>query len=110
LFCIDNCPVYELPNVFTPNNDGSNDLFMPFPYRFVESIDFQVFNRWGDLVFQTLDPDIFWDGTAQESGSICSSGTYYYTVQVNTIRLVGILEESYSGSITLLDGKNPVRE
>jgi gliding motility-associated-like protein len=110
IVCIDNCPIYELPNVFTPNNDGSNDLFIPFPYRFVESIDFQIFNRWGDLVFQTLDPGIFWDGIDQESGSICSSGTYYYTIQVNTIRLVGIVEESYSGSITLLDGKNPVRE
>ncbi|MDG1260380.1 MAG: gliding motility-associated C-terminal domain-containing protein [Flavobacteriales bacterium] len=110
IFCIDNCPEYELPNVFSPNNDGSNDVFIPFPYKFIDSIDFQVYNRWGDLVFQTLDPAIGWNGTDQESGNICSDGTYFYTIKVNTIRLAGIVTESYSGTITLFDGKNPVEE
>ncbi len=43
--CIDNCPVYNLPNVFTPNADGANDQFIPFPYRFIDRIDLKIFNR-----------------------------------------------------------------
>jgi hypothetical protein len=54
IFCVDNCPIYELPNTFTPNNDGQNDFFIPYPYCFVESVNFRVFNRWGELVFPNL--------------------------------------------------------
>lgn len=79
--CIEYCPIYILPNTFTPNNDGHNDLFKPFPYRFIDKIEFKVFNRWGNLVFETENPDILWDGKSK-SGSIVSDGTYYYTCLV----------------------------
>ncbi|MCH2198530.1 MAG: gliding motility-associated C-terminal domain-containing protein [Flavobacteriales bacterium] len=108
--CIDNCPLYFLPNVFSPNNDGSNDVFTAFPFKFVESVEFFVFNRWGIQVFETRDPLVSWDGTDQETGEICADGTYYYTARVNTIRLEGIVVEELSGTITLLDGLNPVKE
>ncbi|MDP4827973.1 MAG: gliding motility-associated C-terminal domain-containing protein, partial [Flavobacteriales bacterium] len=110
IFCVDNCPIYLLPNIFTPNNDGVNDVFIPYPYRFIESIDFQVFNRWGGLVYKTADPAIGWDGTDQTTGQVCTDGTYFYTVTANTIRLTGIVPEKFSGTIQLSDGKNPVQE
>lgn len=110
VFCVDNCPIYLLPNIFTPNSDGVNDFFMPFPYRFIESVDFQVYNRWGTLVFQTTDPAIGWDGTDQTTGMICTDGTYFYAITVNTIRLSGLVPEMFSGTIQMSDGKNPVRE
>jgi gliding motility-associated-like protein len=88
--CKDNCPRYELPNAFTPNGDGQNDFFIPYPYRFVESVDFKVFNRWGALVFETNNPDLDWDGT-NLSGEPLSDGVYYYTCQVFEQRLEGIL-------------------
>jgi len=101
---VDNCPEYTLPNVFTPNQDGQNDFFVPFPYKFVESIDLQVYNRWGQIVFTTLDPDIVWDGVHMESKEICSDGVYFYTCVVNTITLQGILPITLTGYVHLLKG------
>ncbi|MEO6758555.1 MAG: gliding motility-associated C-terminal domain-containing protein, partial [Saprospiraceae bacterium] len=61
--CVDNCPEYTLPNAFTPNGDDHNDIFTPFPgWRFVEQVEMQIFNRWGNLVFSTTDPAINWTG------------------------------------------------
>lgn len=79
--CTENCPLYELPNVFTPNGDGSNDLFIPFPYRFVERVDMKIFNRWGGLVFETTDPDLNWEGKDQ-NGNELTDGVYYYHCRV----------------------------
>jgi len=87
--CGDNCPEYTLPNIFTPNGDGRNDLFGPFPYRGVELIDLQIFNRWGKVVFTTNDPDIDWKGTYLDSNSPLPDGVYYYVCQVTFKRLAG---------------------
>jgi len=106
VICVDNCPVYELPNVFTPNNDGSNDLFVPFPYRFVESIDLKIFNRWGTCVFETKDPAVLWDGRDKDSNDSVSDGTYFYTVTVNNVRLSGIESLEQSGFIQVLGAEN----
>lgn len=78
--CVDNCPVYQLPNAFTPNGDGQNDLFTPFSSRFIESVKFQVFNRWGQVVYTTSDPQINWNGS-NHAGKIVSDGVYYYTCE-----------------------------
>ncbi len=81
IVCKDNCPDYRLPNVFTPNGDGANDQFLPFPYRFIDKIDMQVYNRWGGLIFQTNDPNINWDGTNLE-GKDVAEGAYFYQCKV----------------------------
>ena len=100
--CTDNCPDYRLPNVFTPNNDGQNDRFRPFPYSFVRDVDVTIFNRWGRVVFETDDPDINWDGTYKNQGQILSEGVYFYVIQVNKITLDGVVSEELSGHVTLL--------
>lgn len=69
----------ELPNVFTPNNDGINDklvlLYVP------ENAFLKILNRWGDVVFETLTPNQeFWDGTLK-NGKLCIEGVYYYLLQ-----------------------------
>ena len=97
VICVDNCPDYTLPNVFSPNADGTNDHFVPFPYHYVESVDMKIFDRWGVLVFQTSDPDIMWDGRNMANGKICTDGVYYYTCTVNEIRLQGIVPRQISG-------------
>ncbi len=106
LVCVDNCPQYELPNAFSPNGDDRNDRFTPFPgWRFVERIDLQVFNRWGDLVFQTSDPAINWDG-ANENGKTVAEGTYFYVCRVYEKRVSGIVlrPDVLSGYIEVVTG------
>lgn len=106
--CVDNCPLYRLPNVFTPNNDSKNDLFTPFmPYFFVDHIEIKIYNRWGDLVFETQDPDINWNGTDQISGKDLAEAVYHYICYVYEIRVNGIMkvEEPLSGYIHLIRSK-----
>lgn len=104
--CVDNCPLYQLPNTFTPNNDGANDVFKPTVNKFINSVDFQVFNRWGNKVFETSDPQLNWNGSLFGNGKELSDGTYYYTCKVFEERVDGISEnpELLSGYIHLIRG------
>ncbi len=76
----------EIPNVFTPNNDGINDLFT---IRAEENsiISIWIYNRWGNLIYKDTAPIIIWDGKTA-SGMEINEDIYYYIVQVkenNTI-------------------------
>ena len=104
--CGDNCPVYTLPNIFTPNSDKVNDLFVPFPYRGVKEIDLQVFNRWGQLVFTTNDPAIRWDGTVNNKGEPVPDGVYFYVCRVYFMRLAGRVPEVLKGTVQVLGGNH----
>jgi gliding motility-associated-like protein len=104
--CKDNCPLYELPNVFTPNGDNRNDLYTPFPnWRFIERVDMQVFNRWGNLVFQTDRPELNWTGT-DSSGKELAEGAYLYVCRVYEKRVGGTVlrKDALSGYIELIRG------
>jgi len=98
---IDNCNLYHLPNVFTPNADNWNDLFVPFPYNFVQKINLKIFNRWGNVVFTTEDPNINWDGKDKYTHINCSDGVYYYICDVYEIRLSGLKKRTLTGIINL---------
>lgn len=104
--CVDNCPLYELPNVFTPGGDNVNDFFTPFPYKFVERIELVIYNRWGVEVFRTEDPDVNWDGSDQRNGNALPSGVYFYVCTVYEIRLTGIEPRELKGSLHLLNENN----
>lgn len=99
--CSDNCPEYILPNIFTPNADGINDEFRPFPYKFIESIEMKIYNRWGGLVFSTTDPEVLWNGTNQQSKQPCTDGVYYYICDYTAIRLQGNVTETLHGFVQL---------
>ena len=103
--CIDlfDCLDYRLPNVFTPNGDGINELFTPFmPYSGVTKVETEIYNRWGKRVFRTEDPDILWDGTVEFTRQPASDGVYYYgcTLYVNT--LAGEIKYLLNGTVTLI--------
>lgn len=104
--CVTNCPIYDLPNAFTPNGDGQNDRFIPRGRCFVERIEFQVFNRWGQLVFETQNPAIEWDGS-NLAGEKLPSGTYHYVARIFEQRLEGVTvsAEPLSGFIELFAGE-----
>lgn len=52
----------NIPNAFSPNNDGINDEYIPINYG-IENYHFSIFNRWGQLIFESTDPTEGWDGT-----------------------------------------------
>lgn len=106
ILCVDNCPLYFLPNIFSPNGDGANDFFRPIQNRYVESVECTIFNRWGSPVFSTTDPELNWNGSSDDSGEIVSDGVYFYTITANTIRLSGIVPLELTGTITVVDGDN----
>lgn len=101
--CVDNCPRYELPNVFTPNGDNLNELFTPLPnYRYVVDVNMKIFDRWGLLMFETKDANILWNGTNTQTKQPCPSGTYYYICEVHELRLSGIVPRVLKGFVELI--------
>jgi gliding motility-associated-like protein len=104
--CVDNCPYYELPNIFTPGGDGMNDMFQPFDgWRYVKRVDMKIFNRWGEMVFSTEDPWINWNGDHADGGAL-PSGVYFFICDVYEIRLAGIQKRTIKGSVTNMREKN----
>ena len=65
------------PNAFTPNGDGLNDTFHPVGNE-VPDYSMNIFNRWGELVFETTTMEPGWDGTFK--GKQCEPDTYGYIV------------------------------
>jgi gliding motility-associated-like protein len=76
---------------------------MPFqPYEMVESVNMRIYNRWGNLVFKTNNPDILWDGTNQSNNKKCVDGVYYYACDVKEYTLYGLRTRFLQGSITIV--------
>ena len=81
----DVCAVFEplvyIPNAFTPG--GVNPIFIPVvTFQDISKYEFSVIDRWGQLVFQTHDPTVGWDGIHQSSGKLVEPNTYNYVLKV----------------------------
>lgn len=86
------------PTAFTPNQDNLNEKFLPVTQQYVEIVDFQVYNRWGERIYQGVDG---WDGTYQ--GELVEIGVYVWVVVVNEILGNGETRTSeLGGTITVL--------
>ena len=72
-------PTYYLPNAFSPNGDGLNDVFRPIPVGIVSTDYFMVYNRYGELVFKTTKWMQGWDGTL--GGKKAAAGTYVWMIK-----------------------------
>lgn len=88
----------KIPNVFTPNGDGFNDQFVVDIKGWVE-YEIQIFNRYGDKVYQSDDPLAHWNGKVNNTGADCAGGVYYVVIKY---KLRGGTEQEYNGTITLL--------
>jgi gliding motility-associated-like protein len=73
---------YFLPNAFTPNLDGLNDGFRGQGiFTYIQAFNMQIFNRWGELIFETNNPYEAWNGRKDNTGQMSPAGVY--VVQVN---------------------------
>jgi|GEM_PF-1383089 len=71
-----------IPNFFTPNNDGKNDVLKVYGTS-IKSVEMRVFNQWGELIFETKDVNKGWDGT--QSSKQQPVGVYIYVVKATLI-------------------------
>jgi gliding motility-associated-like protein len=78
---IDDEQIYYIPNTFTPNGDEKNNVFQPvFTSGFdAQNYHFSIFDRWGELVFESNNPTIGWDGTY--GNKIVMNGTFTWKLQ-----------------------------
>lgn len=93
-----NCgePNIFIPNVFTPNGDGKNDV-IKVSGQYIEKLKYLIFDRWGECVFSTTNLNEGWDGTFR--GKDCPSGVYYYRIEIEC----GLGREyKKNGDITLI--------
>jgi gliding motility-associated-like protein len=81
---IEAVPTFYAPNSFSPNNDGINDVFKLF-FTYVKDFRIEIFNRWGELVFVSEDPEKGWEGTFR--GKRAPSDVYVWkAVFTNSLR------------------------
>ena len=93
-----NCAeVYELPNAFTPDADGTNDYFKVIQEGLRDIISFEIYNRWGEKVFEANGLDAEWDGTIK--GKPAPSDVYIYMIRIECPDLE---EELLQGEVSLI--------
>lgn len=96
-FCIDNCPEFELPNIFSPNGDNVNDVYKAIKVRQVKEINLSIFDRWGNEVYKTNDPYFEWNGMSTLTKKLVSEGTFFYFCDVFEPRLTGTRKRELKG-------------
>ncbi|MGB0404344.1 MAG: gliding motility-associated C-terminal domain-containing protein, partial [Salibacteraceae bacterium] len=89
-------PWLFIPNSFSPDGNGKNDILY-FRGRYIDKLDFKIFNRWGEMVFETNDVNQGWDGS--HKGKAAQADVYVYYVYATCID--GQVFEK-KGDITLL--------
>ena len=83
-----NCGNLFLPNIFTPNGDGINDIFRPFTNETIEVHQLAIYDRWGALIFQSPGPGVGdeeagWDGLSANRQRV-AEGTYIYVLEYSS--------------------------
>lgn len=100
----------NVPNVFTPNGDGINDMFpidpvgnnfFPFEIRNIYDFKGEIYNRWGEKVYQWTQPLAGWDGRST-SGLDLKAGTYYFVITAKGIDGDSITDYELKGDVTMI--------
>jgi gliding motility-associated-like protein len=89
----------SVPNVFTPNGDDFNETFEIRGTPDIAKFDLRIFNRWGQLVYQTNKIEDYWKGNI--NGGASASGIYYWTISMICVDGMSIIENSYKGLVTI---------
>lgn len=98
---VEDISVLTIPNIFTPNGDGANDVFRPIMQDALTSFVATIYDRWGLKMFEWTNAATGWDGKAK-NGSDAPDGTYYYIVNAKG---VDNKEYVYKGYLQLLREK-----
>jgi gliding motility-associated-like protein len=88
----------EVPNVFSPNADGSNDMFK-IRIEGQQKYKLTIYNRWGAKVFESGDAAHMWNGKVDNDGAECPAGVYYY---IFDYKLRGGEDKTRTGTITMI--------
>ena len=89
-----------IPNTFTPNNDGLNDVWeIVYDPECWENVTFTIFNRWGATIYWGSGDHLMWDGSVHGGSHYVADGTYVYTCTAKNIESAEIVQES--GYITV---------
>jgi gliding motility-associated-like protein len=90
-----------IPNAFTPNGDGKNDTWLPIT-SYTEGYLLMVFDRWGQIIFETSDANQGWDGKSK-NGNLLPIGVYVFKLEYTATSLLGGTEsKSELGTITII--------
>lgn len=93
-------PNVFIPNAFTPDLDGINEVFKPVMNFEPTEFTFEIYNRWGELVFRSTDPDLGWIGNDEQGGYYVQTDTYTY--QVTVVMPDSGNAEVFEGMVTVL--------
>jgi gliding motility-associated-like protein len=94
--------LFFIPNTFTPNEDTYNQIFQPIftdgfdPYTF----SMTIYNRWGELIFESHDASIGWNGSMFNSGGIVQDGMYTWSIIYK--KVTNAKSEQISGHVNVL--------
>jgi gliding motility-associated-like protein len=90
-------------NVFTPDTEDEFNKTFVIEVEGEEEYEIKIYNRWGELVFESTDSDVHWDGTVMNKGKLCPQGTYFYIINYklkNREENDGL--DPISGTVTLI--------
>ena len=91
------CGEMFIPNVFSPNGDGKNDLFTILA-SCVSDYKLAIYNRWGEQIFQATSPNNYWDGNITSGGGV-PDGIYYYILKISDVKGENSIK---NGTVTLV--------
>jgi gliding motility-associated-like protein len=78
----DNSLIFYVPNTFTPDGNEYNNVFKPILTSLVAEYQMQIYNRWGELIFESFDKEVGWDGSYK--GGIVQNGAYNWVIKIKT--------------------------
>ena len=93
----DNSLIFYVPNTFTPDGNEYNNVFKPILTSLVAEYQMQIYNRWGEIIFESFDKEVGWDGSYK--GGIVQNGAYNWVIKIKTD---GTQTHVKRGSVNLL--------
>ena len=95
------CCNLTAPNIFTPNGDSLNELFEITSESTLQQFNLTIYNRWGNIVFESEELKDFWDGTSAGERK-AAAGVYYWIATISCTHKDFIFNNTYRGTITLV--------